>query len=298
VLEQIDVFHGLDQAGFPFFFKKGKCVVTVHDVIALALPELFPMKKRLVLKTAFSTIRKQVDLVVAPSESVKEDVMRHLKVERERIVVIPEGVEERFQPSGDPVRLEAVRRKYGLPPEYVLFVGVLEPRKNIPTLLRAFALLLAEKLDLGLKLVIAGGRGWGLAEIGTMVRSLGLQGHVLFPGFIDEADLPHLYRGALLFVYPSLYEGFGLPILEAMGCGVPVITSNTSSMPEVAGDAAVLVDPTKPETLALAMASVLTDEALREKLRQKGIARARGFSWDAVARKTLEVYASLGGPKT
>jgi len=298
VLEQIDVFHGLDQAGIPFFFKKGKYVVTLHDVVALILPETFPLKHRLVSQVALSVIRRQADLVVVSSESAKEDTVRYLGVERERITVIPDGVEERFQPLGDPVRSEAVRQKYGIPPEYILFLGVLQPRKNILTLLQAFSVLIAEKLDHGLKLVIAGESGWGLADMRKTVSSLGLQGHVVFPGFIEDEDLPDLYRGAHLFVYPSLYEGFGLPILEAMACGTPVITSNMSSMPEVAGDAAVLVDPRDPKGLVSAMASVLADEALREKLRQKGIARARGFSWDAVAQKTLEVYASLGGPKT
>lgn len=298
VLEQIDIFHGLDQAGIPFFFKKGKYVVTFHDVIALVLPETFPLKYRLVFQVGFSAIRRQADMVIVPSESAREDVVRYLKVDQGRIVIIPYGCEERFRPVGDPERFEAVRRKYGLPERYVLFVGVLQPRKNVATLLRAFSLLVVEKLGQDLKLVVAGESGWGLTEISKMVGSLGLQDHVVFAGSIEDEDLPDLYRGAHLFVYPSLYEGFGLPILEAMACGIPVITSNISSMPEVAGDAAVLVDPRDPEGLASAMASVLTDEALREKLRQKGIARARGFSWDAVARKTLEVYTSLGGPKT
>lgn len=293
MFEQIDIFHGLDQAGLPFFFKKAKYVVTLHDVIAYVLPKLFPFKLRLVLKAAFAAIPKRVDLVIAPSESAKEDIVRFLGVERERIVVIPDGVENRFQPVGDPVRSAAMRQKYGVPHEYILFVGVLEPRKNIPTLLQGFSRLLAEKVGQGLKLVIAGGSGWGLTGIGKQVQSLGLQDHVVFPGFIDEEDLPDLYRGAHLFVYPSLYEGFGLPILEAMACGVPVITSNTSSMPEVAGDAALLVDPLNVEALASAMASVLLDKELKEALQRKGRARANHFSWETTARKTLESYQAL-----
>lgn len=294
IFDEIDIFHGLDQAGVPLFFKRGKYVVTLHDVIACVLPNLFPWKSRLVLKTAFATIRRHVDLVIVPSEATKEDIVRYLGVERQRIVVIPDGVENRFQSVGDPVRLEAMRQKYGIPREYILFVGVLEPRKNIPILLQAFSLLLAEKLDQGLKLVIAGGSGWGVAEISKAVQSLGLQDHVVFPGFIDEEDLPDLYRGARLFVYPSLYEGFGLPILEAMGCGVPVIASNTSSMPEVAGGAALLVDPLDSEALASAMASVLIDEEMKETLQRKGMARASHFSWETTARKTLESYQALG----
>ncbi|MDE2058517.1 MAG: glycosyltransferase family 4 protein [candidate division NC10 bacterium] len=294
-LDEIDLFHGLDQAGIPFFFKKGRYVVTLHDAIACFMPHTFPLKYRLVLKTAFSAIRRQADLIIVPSESGKEDAVRYLGVERGRIAVIPEGVERRFQPFGDSGRLEAVRQKYGISPEYILFVGALQPRKNIPTLLQAFALLLAEKPNRDLKLVIAGGGGWKQQEIFNTVRSLGLEGHTCFPGYIDDEDLPDLYRGARLFVYPSLYEGFGLPILEAMGCGVPVITSHTSAMPEVAGEAALLVDPTDANALAEAMASVLDDGALRDDLRRKGMDRVRHFSWEAVARKTVESYQALCG---
>jgi len=294
ILEQIDVFHGLDQSGVPLLFKKGKCVVTLHDVIALALPWAFPLRRRLVLRVALSRIRRQADIVIAPSAAVREDVVRHLKLDGEKITIIPYGCEERFRPANDPVRLARTRTRYHLPDRYVLFVGALEPRKNVTALVKAFSLLRAEQVG-DLKLVIAGGRGWGYEGLFKTIEALGLGDHVSFLGFVEEEDLPDLYRGALLFVYPSLCEGFGLPILEAMGCGTPVVTSNTSSMPEVAGDAAILVEPTKPKVLASAMARVLGDDELREELRRKGIARARGFSWDAAARKTLEVYRGLAG---
>ncbi|MFN3476623.1 MAG: glycosyltransferase family 4 protein [Candidatus Methylomirabilales bacterium] len=291
-LERIDVFHGLDQSGIPLFLKKGKYVVTLHDVITLTLPRAFPLKRRLVLTAALSRIRRQADRVIVPSEAAGEDVVRYLKVDRGKIIVIPWGCEQRFQASGDRKRLEKVRRRYGLPDRYALFLGTLEPRKNVTTLVKAFSLL-TTKLDQNLKLVITGDRGWGYEGLFKTIEALGLHDHVLFTGFVNDEDLPDLYRGALLFVYPSLYEGFGLPILEAMASGVPVIASNTSSMPEVAEDAAILVDPHDPEALASAMAMVLTNEELREELRQKGIARARRFSWEAVARKTLEVYQAL-----
>ncbi len=295
LLERIDVFHGLDQAGIPLFFKRGKYVITIHDTIVCALPETFPLKQRLVFSIAFSRIPGQADAIIVPSEAVKEDVVRYLKVDRGRIMVIPWGCEERFRPSGDPESLERVKRKYDLPARYILFLGILQHRKNLTTLLQAFSLLLAEQPGSDLKLVLAGGRGWRSEEVFQAVKTLGLQDRVLFPGFVEEEDLPDLYRGALLFVYPSLYEGFGLPILEAMASGIPVIASNTSSMPEVAGDAAILVDPHQPEAFAGAMASVLSNGGLHEELRRKGIARARHFSWEAVARKTLQAYASLGG---
>ena len=295
VLEGIDIFHGFDQAGIPLFFKKGKYVITIHDVIALTLPKAFSLKYRLVLKAALSSVRRQADVVIVPSEAVREEVVRHLKVNRERIVTIPYGCEERFRPAGDSERFEAVKRKYGLPDRYVLFLGTLEPRKNVAMLLKAFSLLRAEKRDLDFKLVVAGERGWRSEVIFKMAEVLGLHDHVIFTGFVDEEDLPDLYRGALLFIYPSLCEGFGLPILEAMGCSVPVVASATSAMPEVAGDAAVLVDPHDPEALASAMVQILADAGLREDLRRRGRARARLFSWDVTARKTLEVYQALSG---
>jgi glycosyltransferase involved in cell wall biosynthesis len=295
LFEHIDVFHGLDQSGIPLFFKTGKYVVTIHDVIPWVLPWAFPIKHRLVLGTAFVRIRRQADMVIVPSTAAAADVVHYLKVDRERIIVIPMGCEARFQPLGDPARAPTLRRRYGLPERYILFVGTLEPRKNIKTLLHAFAMLLAEKPQDDLKLVVAGGRGWGKEDFLETMQALRLHDYVRFTGFVEDDHLPDLYRGALLFVYPSLYEGFGLPVLEAMACGIPVITSNRSSLPEVAGDAALLVDPTHPEALAAAMASIMNDAELRQALCLKGLIRAREFTWQAVAQKTLEVYRAVSG---
>jgi glycosyltransferase involved in cell wall biosynthesis len=182
-----------------------------------------------------------------------------------------------------------------LPERYILFVGTLEPRKNVQTLLQAFAHMRAEPPRPDVSLVIAGGNGWGKENYLASVDALKLRDHVRFTGFVADDHLPDLYRGALLFVYPSLYEGFGLPVLEAMACGTPVITSDRTSLPEVAGDAALLVDPTRPEALAAAMSSVLSDSALHQALRAKGLARARAFTWDAVAQQTLALYRAVGG---
>jgi glycosyltransferase involved in cell wall biosynthesis len=293
--EGIDVFHGLDQSGIPLFFKVGKYIVTVHDVIPLGLPWAFPARHRLVLATALARIRKQAEVVIVPSTAAAEDVVRFLRVERERIRVIPMGCDRRFQPAEEPVRAATLRHRYNLPERYVLFVGTLEPRKNIHTLLRAFAQVVAERPRHELMLVIAGGSGWGGEDYKTTVDELKLHHHVRFTGFVDDEDLPDLYRGALLFAYPSLYEGFGLPVVEAMACGTPVITSDRTSLPEVAGGAALLVDPTRPEALAAAMASLLKDGELRQALRAKGLARARSFTWDAVAQQTIAVYRAVGG---
>ena len=291
---RVDVFHGMDHVGIPLVGRSGKYVVTVHDVIPLILPETFTPRHRLVVRLALARVRRKADLVVVPSHAVKRDVVRRVGLPEARVVVTPEGCEPRFRPVRSETALRDVAARYGLPPRYVLAVGTLEPRKNLTTLLQVFARLRREGgVDPELHLVLAGARGWLDEPIFRTVRSLGLEDAVRFPGFIDDDDLPAVYSRAALFAFPSLYEGFGLPLLEAMACGVPVVTSNISSMPEVAGDAAVLVDPRDADGLAAAIARVLRDEALRERLRAAGIARAREFSWEATARRTLDAYASL-----
>ena len=291
---RVDVFHGMDHVGIPLVGRSGKYVVTVHDVIPLILPETFTPRHRLVVRLALARVRRKADLVVVPSHAVKRDVVRRVGLPGDRVVVTHEGCEPRFRPVRSEGALREVAARYGLPPRYVLAVGTLEPRKNLTTLLEAFARLRRDgAVDADLRLVLAGARGWLDEPIFATVRSLGLEDAVRFTGFVDDDDLPAVYSGAALFVFPSLHEGFGLPLLEAMACGVPVVTSNVSSMPEVAGDAATLVDPRDGEGLAAAIARSLRDEALRDRLRDAGIARARQFSWEATARRTLDAYASL-----
>jgi glycosyltransferase involved in cell wall biosynthesis len=292
-LERIDLFHGLDQSGLPLFGRGAKYIVSLHDILPLVLPAAFPLRQRLVSRLAIPRVCRQADLVLVPSAAVKEEIQRHLRIEEGRVLVIPWGCEERFQPAGDPARRKAVQARYRLPERYILFLGTLEPRKDLLTLVRAFALLRAEQPGTEVGLVIAGGHGWGFREVLGACAALGVHDRVQFTGFVEEEDLPEVYRGAQLFVYPSLGEGFGLPIVEAMACGVPVITSTSPAMPEVAGDAAILVEPRQPEALAAAMAAVLADEGLAHRLRCKGVQRARRFSWEAVARQTLRVYDAL-----
>ena len=295
LLERIDLFHGLEPSGFPLFYKGRKSVVTIHDVTPLILPWAFPPRHRRILAAALSRVRRQADAVIVPSASAATDVVRHLNIDRDRITVIPMGCDARFQPGVDPLRVAMLRQRHGIPERYALFVGTMEPRKNLRALLRGFARFRAERPQDDVKLVLAGGPGWGQGPFDEIVDTLKMRDHVLFAGFVVDEDLPDLYRGAEVFVYPSLYEGFGLPVLEAMACGTPVITSDRSSLPEVAGNAALLVNPTQPEALAAALASVVADKALREELRWKGLARAKDFSWDATARKTLAVYREVGG---
>jgi glycosyltransferase involved in cell wall biosynthesis len=293
ILDDIDLFHGLDQSGIPLFFKTRKSVVTIHDVIPLVLPWAFTRRHRWVLSAALARVRRQADVVIVPSAAAADDVGRYLRIDRRRITVIPMGCDARFHPGVNAARMLQLRRRYALPERYVLFVGTLEPRKNITLLLQAFSRLLAERPQDDVRLVVAGGKGWGDRDPVATAEALNLRPRVIFTGFIEDDDLPDLYRGAQMFVYPSLYEGFGLPVVEAMACGTPVITSNRASLPEVAGDAALLIDPTRPDDLAAAMSALMSGGALHEELRWKGLARAKEFTWEAVARKTLEVYRAV-----
>ena len=288
---RIDVFHGMDHVGIPFFGSAARCVVTVHDVIPLLLPGTFTLRHRAVVRLALARVRQKADLIIVPSLAVQRDVVEQLGVPAGRVAVSPHGCEPRFRPAADPAGLRRVAERYDLPQRYVLAVGTLEPRKNLTTLLQAFARLRsAGTLDPAPGLVLAGPRGWLDEPIFAAVRSLGLEDCVHVPGFVDDDDLPVLYSGAELLAFPSLKEGFGLPLLEAMASGVPVVASNCSAMPEVAGDAAVLVDPLDAGALAAAIGDVLRDGALRARLQAAGIARARQFTWEAAAQRALEAY--------
>jgi glycosyltransferase involved in cell wall biosynthesis len=203
------------------------------------------------------------------------------------VVVVPLAAGRQFRPV-EAAEAGPVLEKYGVERPYILYVGALESRKNLPRLLEAYARL--RKWSARWKLVIVGARKWKFTPIFEAVQRLGLEPHVHFTDYVADEDLPALYRGAELFAFPSLYEGFGLPVLEAMACGTPVVTSNRSSLPEVAGDAALLVDPLDVEAIAGAMQRVLADEALAAGLREIGLARAAQFTWERTARETVAVY--------
>jgi glycosyltransferase involved in cell wall biosynthesis len=204
------------------------------------------------------------------------------------VTVVPNGVGDEMQPL-DPARVAAHRAARGLPERLILFLGTLEPRKNVLTLLEAFSLL-CRRPGFAHTLVIAGGKGWYYQEIETAVERLGLRERVIFAGFVPQEELPLWYNAADLFVYPSLYEGFGLPPLEAMACGTPVITSNTSALPEVVADAGLMVDPLDAAALAEAMAALLDDPEARRALRAAGLRQAASFSWRETAQRTATVY--------
>ena len=267
-------------------------VVTFHDLTFFLLPERYPTTRRLYFQTMTRLSARVAAAVIVPSEAVKGDVMRILGLPRERVFVIPEAAGPAFHPQ-DAVAIEAVRRRYGLEGPFLLSVGSLEPGKNRERLLQAFARLRARGLTH--TLVVAGQRAWRYEGEAPLAQQLGLADSVRFLGHVPQADLPALYSAAEVFVFPSLYEGFGLPALEALACGTPVVSSNVSALPEVVGDAALQVPPLDVEALTDAMERLLRDDGLRSDLRERGLARAAQFSWEKAARQTVEVYQRVVG---
>jgi glycosyltransferase involved in cell wall biosynthesis len=270
-------------------------ILSIHDVSYRVYPQFFSPRVRLLLGLLVRPGARRAARIITISESAKRDIVRFYRVPPERIVVTPLAAGGQFRPQSES-DVSRVRRSYKLPTRYILAVGNVQPRKNLPRLVRAFGTLVTDIPDLAL--VIAGQSGWQGSEVEATVRQLGLAERVRFTGFVPNADLPALYGGAELFCYPSLYEGFGLPPLEAMACGTPTVTSNTASLPEVVGDAAVTVDPTSVAEISSALRSLLEDPRRRADYSRRGIARAALFSWDHTARLTRDVYAAVSGVRT
>jgi glycosyltransferase involved in cell wall biosynthesis len=263
-------------------------VVTLHDVTFFLLPQRYPPSRRLYFQAITRAAARLAHALITPSRTVKRDVVRVLGVPQERVTAIAEAPAPEFAPLEDTDALGRIRWRHKLPTLYILSVGSLEPGKNRDRLIVAYSRL--RERGLQHHLVIAGQRAWRYQSDLDLVRHLRLDDNVHYLGYVDGADMPGLYSGADLLAFPSLYEGFGLPVLEAMACGTPVVTSSVSALPEVAGDAALLVDPKDVAGLAEAMERALADETLHADLRARGLQRAREFSWDKAARETVQVY--------
>ena len=284
---KIDVLHSPHYT--MSFIRMCRSVVTFHDMIFFLYPEVHCVSKRFFFRTMMLISSRRADAIIADSESTLRDVKNLLRVIPDKVHAIPLAAGSNYCLITDRNAVNRICSQYGLQiGEYVLFVGVLEPRKNIPVLLHAYR----ELVDRGVrkKLAIVGKRGWMFSEIFSTVQALRIEDKVVFTGYVPEENLPSLYNGACLFVYPSLYEGFGLPVLEAMSCGTPVVTSNVSSMAEIAGESALLVDPHEPKLLAQAMEKILVDDGLIRSMREDGLKRAAEYSWERTARETLKVY--------
>ncbi len=282
-----DIFHSPDFSLPPLRSARG--VVTVHDLSFLRLPEHADPGLRDYLEKSVPQAVARARRVLADSENTKRDLIELLGVAEGKISVVPAGVETRFRPVRDTVKLAEVRARYDLPDWFILSVGTLEPRKNLARLIAAYGQM-RRQTGLPHALVLAGKPGWLYQGMYDQVAREGLSQHIHFPGFIADDDLPALYTLADLVAFPSLYEGFGLPPLEAMACGTPVVSSNNSSLPEAVGSAALLVDATDVDGLADAMARVLGNASLRVRLADLGRAQAARFTWDAAAHKLLKAY--------
>jgi glycosyltransferase involved in cell wall biosynthesis len=262
-------------------------VVSIHDMSLSLLPQCHTLKKRLLTSSLVPTIARGARRILAPSESTRRDIVRLLGIDPARIRVIPYAASSRFCPAAADLRI--LEARHGVRAPYFLYVGTLEPRKNLARALRAFSRISPSLPDHSF--VLAGQRGWKYEEV--LAAAARLDGRVRFLDYLTEEELPGLYAGATALVYPSLYEGFGLPVVEAMACGTPVITSRTSSLGEVAGDAARLVDPESEADIADALHALAGDAALRRELSRRGIARAAAFSWERTGRETLAVYEEI-----
>ena len=284
-----------------------RTVATIHDLGYYHEPNAHPRRQRMYLEWATRFNAESATRVIADSQATRRDLINVLGIADDKIRVVYLGVDERFRPVVDRELTAAVKAKYGIAGPYVLFVGTLQPRKNLMRLVEAFGRV-ARAVDAGydgmnpydstdpqrqLSLVLAGGKGWWYQDLLRTVEQMDLAGRVVAPGYVNDDDLPVLYSGAELFVLPSLYEGFGLPVLEAMACGTPVVAANVSSLPEIVGDAGVLAVPTDAGDIARAMIRLLMDPARAADLRRRGLEQAHRFTWDRCARQTLDVLVDV-----
>jgi len=266
-------------------------IVTIHDLGFMRYPERYRTAKRRYLRAATTLSAHRAAHIITDAESGRQEIIELLGVRPEKVSAVPLGVDTQFKPL-EPNQVEAFRQEKQLPKRFVLYIGTLEPRKNLPLLLRGFARLQHENPNAveGVELVLGGAKGWLYDDIFRLVRELELEPITRFPGYVNEEELPLWYNSAECFVYPSVYEGFGLPPLEAMACGCPVITSNTSSLPEVVGEAGLTVSPEDETGLSKALACLLTDSTERTRRWELGLKQAQKFTWEETARRTLEIY--------
>ncbi|GAP63503.1 hypothetical protein ARMA_1926 [Ardenticatena maritima] len=290
---EVDVFHS--PYALSHLLTNVPSVITIHELSEFEPTLRKGMRGRLSQLTlsAEMNLLRRAGAVICVSHAVRHRLLDNVDLDPDKVHVVYNGVDHRrFHPRYRPEARKRAALMLGIEPPYVLALASPDPRKNTAGVLRAYARLPREGLP---KLVLAGAGEWGRSPLYKLVEELHLEEMVRFTGYVPDAILPDLYSGARLFVFPSLYEGFGLPVLEALACAAPVITSNRGGIPEVAGDAAVLVDPDDLDALAAAMEKALTDKAWRDELRLRGPGQAARFSWERTARETRDVYATLVG---
>ena len=285
--EKIDIFHGLFSR-LPLVLPVPG-ILTVHDLSGYKMPR-FHKRHTYVTNQMFPTFIKKASGIIAVSKFTAEELVSIFPDAAEKTTVVHEASPPEYSEVTEKSELNRVRKKLNLPESFFLFLGTLEPRKNLTKLLEAFQRV---SDSIPHSLVISGSAGWKTKEFFKRLKTSGIEDRVHLTGFVDGKDIPALLSLSDAFIYPSLYEGFGLPILEAMACGTPVITSNVSSMPEIAGEAAYLIDPQSADSIARGISTLAHDEARRKQLRERGLRRAGEFSWEETARKTLQVYREV-----
>ncbi len=286
LIGEVDKFFFTNFVDFPVRAKEK--ILLIPDLSYIKYPRYAEKKNKKFLENNVGKSIERANKIATISESAKKDIINYYNVDEKKVDVICLASSKNIEKKKNIKEIKEVLKKYKIKKEYILFVGTLEPRKNINVLIKAYASLGKELID-KYDLVICGAKGWHYDNIFKQVDNLNLTKRVIFTGYAEENDLPYIYSGASVFVFPSFYEGFGLPILEAMKCGVPVVSSNTSSLPEVGGDAALYFFPNDIEKLRDHMGEVLTNKELRESLIEKGHRREEIFSWENAAKKTLEI---------
>lgn len=287
-----DITHFFNYIVPPFVH--GKKVVTVHDMVYKAFPETVRGRTRFMLNMGLKRSMKRADMIVTDSEFSKSEIIKYFPQYENKIRVVPCGTDlERFKPCDDLQRIENVKQSLGISGEYFLYLGTIEPRKNLERLIAAYGHLVGKLGEKTPKLVLAGGKGWLNDGIYGRVQSMNLQEMVLFTEYVPSEDLTPLMCGARAFVFPSVYEGFGMPPLEAMACGVPVLASGEASLPEVTGDCAVICDAFSVKSIAQGLYRLCTDDELCRELSRKGLKRAENFTWQKSAEILYDVYKEL-----
>lgn len=291
--DRVDILH---QPCFsaPVFYS-GKVVVTIHDLIAIKFNKDIPFYSRQFFGKWMPFSYRYADRIIAISEHTKKDIIDILKIPEEKITVIYEAADAACKYVSDKNIINKVKNKYGIKGDYLIHIGTINPRKNLEFLIKVFSEVV--KKHPSIKLVITGKKGWYYEGLFKLVEKLNLKKNVIFTGYIEDSEKPVLYSGAKIFLFPSLYEGFGLPILESMACKTPVISSNTSSLPELIGDAGIKISPHKKDEWVSAIDNLLSDEKIRKKFIDKSASQLEKFSWDKCAKETIKVYEDLYNDK-
>ena len=284
---RLDIFHE------PFFtspfFKICPTIITVYDIACYIHPEFFDLKTKLYFSLLVLRSIKNADCIITISDSAKKDMVNYLKIKPDKIEVIYAGLDNNFTKINSESKLKNIKIKYNISKDYILHVSFISPRKNLINLIKAFDIFKKNTKE-GIQLVIAGGKGWNSKKVFELVKSLKLEKDIIFTDHVLKEDLIILYSYAILFIYPSIYEGFGLPTLEAMACGCPVITSKLSSLPEVCEDAALYINPYDIEDMAATILNLTIDDSLKKLLVIKGFKNIKRFNWVKTATETLKIY--------